>query len=255
MNRKRMVLILALLFVTTTALGLDVRRESSGSESAPLPQATPPDLTEPIATDYDAAEPIDLAEREKRKRTNQRYDKEGWVQKNVHPETGMIGRHTEQEPPPTLPTEESDLIVTGRVVGVSTHLSNDKSGVYSEYRIKVEEIMKNRLSVDLAAGRLVTIDRAGGAVRYPHGQTVIYKHNDKDLPERGREYVLFLKNDKNSENYLVITIYELRATNTVPLDHGRDVDDIKRMGKSEFVNSIREKVSGPDTDESMKRKQ
>jgi hypothetical protein len=237
--------LLVLLFVSaTTAVTLDARGGIGRMiDSAPQPKGTPPDIDKYGTAEYDAQELTDPTEREKRRKKNQRYDKEGWVEKSPHPDTGMVGRHTEVEPPAALPTAESDLIVTGRVVGLQTHLSNDKTGVYTEYKIKVDQVLKNALSLDLSKGSSIDIDRAGGVVRYPHGQSVIYRDSDKGLPENGREYILFLKSAPNSENYEVITLYELRDADTVPLDSGRKLDDIKRMGKSDFLNSLREKVS------------
>lgn len=246
MKHNRLIWILVLLFLVATLDGHGVRGQGNPT---PQPQASHPDISKYGITDYNAELPLDLAERKKRNRSNQRYDNQGWVEKNPHPETGKIGRYTESEPPPTIPAQESDLIVTGRVVGAATHLSNDKSGVYSEYRVKVDQILKNSLPFDLSPGGFLKIDRAGGAVRYPHGQIVVYLDLVNDLPESGREYLLFLKSDRNSENYAVITLYELQDTKTIPLDRGRAADDIKRMGKSAFVKTVKDKLSKAATDD------
>jgi hypothetical protein len=74
---------------------------------------------------------------------------------------------------------------------------------------------------------------------------VIYRDGQKGLPEVGREYALFLRADKKSENYEVVTLYELQETSTISLDSGRSVDDIKRMGKSSFLQTIRHRLSRP----------
>ena len=244
MNLNKMMWLVVLILVSTT-VGITLNSDGGNSYGnlLPFPQATPPGPQNATFADYDSPEPTDLAEREKRKRANQRYDKQGWVQRTPHPETGMIGRHTEEDPPPTIPTDESDLIVVGRIVAVATYLSNDKSGVYSEYKVKVEQVLKSDRSVELSPSSVVTVDRAGGIVRYPHGQDVIYQDSDKGLPEKGREYVLFLKNDDDTDNYSVITLYELQETITVPLDKGHSFDEIRRKGRSDFVRTIREKIS------------
>ncbi|MBA2333909.1 MAG: hypothetical protein H0V90_03120 [Blastocatellia bacterium] len=246
-----LVVLITIAVTTGTLDGLG--QEKSGL----LPKATPPtdgpDFSKYGITDYDAVVSVAASESERRMRKSQRYDSQGWVQRNSHPETGKIGRYTEREPPPTIPTEESDLIVTGRIAGVTAHLSNDKRGVYSEFTVKVDQVPKNIVPIDIERGSLITVDRAGGVVRYPNGQTVLYLDSEDGLPEVGREYLMFLTSDKKSENYAIRTLYELQETRTVPLDHGRRMDDIKRMGKSDFVKSVREKLSRPVVDDAPRR--
>lgn len=243
---RLMWIVVVLLVSSTVAVTLGTRGANErGISSTPEPQSTPPEISKYGIADYNTDEPLDPTEREQRRSKNQRYDKEDWVEKNPHPETGMVGRHTEGEPPPAMPTEESSLIVVGRVVGLRTFLSNDKTGVYTEYNIKVDQILKNNHSLELSQGKSITIDRAGGVVRYPHGQNVIYLDSDNELPENGGEYLLFLRSKGESENFAVIRLYELQATKTVALDRGRAVDDIERMGKSDFVKAVKDKVSRP----------
>jgi hypothetical protein len=230
------------------------------SHDTPIVQTKPTPPTEPWSSkrfatvDYESKESLEPAEKERRKLINQRYDKQEWVRTNPHPETGMVGRVIEDEPPPTIPAKESHLIISGRVVKVSTHLSNDKTGVYSEYRIKVDKVFKRGGSIDLEAGGFITVDRAGGKVRYPNGQTVIYLDSVKGLPEVGLEYVMFLTDDKYSNNYPILTLYELHETKTVPMDSGRNTDEIKRKGKTDFIKAIQENLL-PVKDKDAPRKQ
>ncbi|MFN0140980.1 MAG: hypothetical protein ACKVQW_12960 [Pyrinomonadaceae bacterium] len=221
----------------------------SQGKSTASPKATPtkngPDFGKYGLADYNEETVLEPSERERRNRTSKRYDNEGWVTANPHPETAVIGRVTENEPPPVIPTDESELIVTGKVVKVTAHLSNDKGGVYSEFTVKVGQILKNNLSIELERDSLITLDRAGGVVRYPNGQEVLYEDSQRGLPEEGREYAFFLCADKKSENYKILTLYDLQETKIVPLDSGRAADDIKRMGKSDFLQTVRGKLSQP----------
>src|SRR5690606_28120555 len=152
MNHKRIMWILTLgLVVITVAATLNTRISRSEETANPVPEPSPPDLSKIGKTDYDAPEPLDVTEKANRKRSNQRYDDQGWVQKHPHPETGMIGRHTESDSPTKIPANESDLIVTGTIVGVSAHLSNDKTGVYSEYKIRIDQTLKNNLGLNFSS--------------------------------------------------------------------------------------------------------
>lgn len=246
MKSNQVLWVIVALFVTLT-IGVSFGTSSQAlvRDSSPMtPAASPPTESKKYSTvGYESNEALEVDEKEKRKLKGQRYDNDSWVQKNPHPETGMIGRYTEATPPSTLPTQESDLVVTGRVMDVTTHLSNDKSGVYSEYKIKLGKSLKKNEQVNIEKGGFITADRPGGMVRYPNHQTVIYLHNELGLPEVGKEYVLFLTDDKKSGNYKIITLYELQESATVPLDAGRNTDDIKRKGKNDFIKTIQEKLS------------
>jgi len=241
--------LIALLVSTTIATTFDAQNVNRRHQSAISPQATPPpglpDFSQYGIADYDGIESGEASELKRRKRISKRYDKEGWVTKYPHHDTVKIGRVKENVPPPTVPTEESDLIISGKVIGVKAFMSSDKSSVYSEFTIKINEILKNSGVAGLKAGDSITIDRAGGVVRYLNGQEVLYLDSDDGLPEAGREYALFLEADKKSGNYKVVTLYELQQNQTIPLDSGRNVDDIKRMGKHEFLRTIRQRMSVP----------
>jgi hypothetical protein len=237
--------VLVTTVISVTALDI-YSQENTSPSSQPTPPATvreTPDFSKYGKADYDSLRPRDPQEWERRRRINQRYDNAEWVAQNPHPKTGKIGRFTERIPPLTMPTEESSLIVSGRVVGVKAFLSNDKSGVYSEFTVKVDQVLKNNLYVEVEPATLVTIDRAGGVVRYPNGQEVLYEDSTDGLPEAGREYLLFLRAEKKRESYEIVTLYELADTRTIPLDSGRDLQNIERMGKAGFLKAVREKIA------------
>lgn len=203
-------------------------------------------VTDPLSkyafTDYNAPETGNVKEREERRLKNSRYDNQYWVLKNPHPETGGVGRYDEILPLPLFPFDESDLVIVGRIVNVSAHLSNDKSGVYSEFIIRLEEILKSDASKSIQPGEFITADRKGGGVRYPNGQRVIYEHSEHGLLFAGNEYLLFLKCDEKSPNYEILIGYELKEGGVKRLDEGRRFDEFKGMGKQKFLEVIRDKI-------------
>lgn len=246
---KIMWVLVVMCFSATIAVIFDVADVRSQEKSSISPKATPsnssPDFSKYGVAEYDAVVSLDASALERRKQINERYDNQDWVMKNPHPETGKVGRYTESTPLPAIPIQESDLIVTGTVVGVETYLSNDKSGIYSQFTVRVVESLKNSLQKMFDRDALVNVDRAGGVVRYPHGQSVLYLDSDKGLPEVGRQYAFFLKGDGKSDSLEIVTLYELQETSTIPMDSGRSVDDLRRLGKSGFIEAVREKLSKP----------
>jgi hypothetical protein len=221
---------------------LEIARERIARSDKTTSVLSDPQFGQIAIVDYEAEETLSPSELHRRKAANARYDGEDWVYKKTSPETGMVGRIDELEPPPIFPTAESDIIVIGRVTHVSAHLSNDKSGVYSEFKIAVTEVLKNNGSI-LGRDWMITTDRAGGVVRYPNGQAVIYRAGQYGLPQVGSEYLLFLRHDWKEPNCRIITLYQLRDTHTVTLDTGRRLDEVKQMGKSALLKAVREKLS------------
>ena len=192
--------------------------------------------------DYEAALPDNPEDLAVRRAKSQRYDNQHWVVKNPSPDTDYARRSIAVQPSPTFPVEESDIVAIGLVIGVTAHLSNDKSGVYSEYTVRVEQVMKDATSRSLGQGSTITIDRAGGAVRYADGRKLAYFISEKKLPTVGSLYALFLRDDKRSKNYEVVTLYEFKRDNVVPLDSGYSLEDIRGMTKSDLIKAIQEKL-------------
>lgn len=246
-SNKLMWALVAFCITATLAIVFDVADVRSQEKSNISPKETPPianpDLSKYGVADYEGVVSLNAIELEQRKQLNARYDNQEWVTKNVHPETGKVGRHTESTPPPLIPVQESDVVIIGRVLSVEAYLSNDKSGIYSQYTIKVDQSLKNTLGKKLERGVLIQIDRAGGVVRYPNGQSVLYLDIDKGLPEVGREYAFFLKSENKGESLAIVSLYELQRNQTVPLDSGHSADEIKRLGRSSFIEKIRAKLS------------
>ena len=193
-------------------------------------------------TDYDAPLPENPEALEQRRLKGMRYDRDNWVVKDPSHEIDYVRRSLKIVPPPTFPVEESDVVVIGLTTVAAAYLSNDKTGIYSEYTIKVEQVLKDNSSRKLSRGTLITFDRAGGAVRYPDGHRVGYLVAEKALPSVGAIYALFLRDDKRSRNFEVVTLYELKVNSVVPLDSGFPFEEVRGMTKSDFMKTLQEKL-------------
>lgn len=235
--------LVALVVLTTLAISFGTMSGHSQRDNSKAQDSRGyEDVTKYPIVDYDAPEPENALEREERKLKNKRYDNKGFVKKNPHPDTGGVSLDDEIPLPPPIPTSESDLIIVGKILDVKAYLSNDKRGIYSEYTVRVEEILKENGSNKVAQVKEITIDRAGGSVMYPNGQKVFYKVSGKNLPLVGSEYVLFLTSNKQSPNYEILTGYELKDGRVNSLD-GHRFDNLKGTGKRSFVEAVRNKIS------------
>lgn len=241
-NRKKILLtIIALAAVTITIV---VFSDRSGSVLA-----LQDDLNqnhEPIA-EYATPNHADAARRDKNKRLNKPGAKPITDGDQVRVRTSHWWSRLS-----ALPVEQSDLVVVAEVVNAEAFLSDDKTNVYSEFTLRVEESLKHNSQVQLPYGSSIVAERQIGAVRFPSGRIQRYKTHRQDAPQTGKRYVLFLKRDSQTSGLAILTGYELRAGRVIPLD-GEDVKDqradlpfAKYRGTAEntFLGAVREAIAG-----------
>lgn len=117
---------------------------------------------------------------------------------------------------PALPVGRSALVVFGEVVDATAYLSNDQTGVYSEFTVRIERVFKNDKSSVVFPGDLITSERWGGRVIFPSGRIIAYANRGQRMPQLGQHYLFFL--ERNPEQYNLLTAYQLRAEQVEPLD-------------------------------------
>lgn len=167
--------------------------------------------------------PTDLQNKENinslRRKRNERYDLKD---KSLNPDKFIFKQSDPEEVynlspshggVPALPVYASDLIVIGNVTDRKAHLSNDRTSVYSEFTIEIEQIIKGTVSQ-----RTIAAQRFGGAVRLPSGKILRRGNMDERMPLNNRKYLFFLKSHTESESFSIFTAYELRDGRAFPLD-------------------------------------
>src|SRR5262245_34165015 len=134
----------------------------------------------PVAP-YDEAEPSDPVKRAKLKKRKQRYDKDAPF-RHPGPDHGEIAFLPEwQFDFPALPVTRSDVVVIGEVLNAEAHRSENKLNVFSEFEVKVAEVLKGTLS----AGNVINVQRIGGFVNYPNGRKVLFRLVGNGMPAVG----------------------------------------------------------------------
>ena len=117
---------------------------------------------------------------------------------------------------PALPTSESDAVILGEIMEANGYVSNDKTGAYSEFTVRIERVFKD--DGRLADGVIVA-EREGADVQLPDGRIIRYRIADQGMPGTGRHYVLFLKYDDQGKDYHILTGYRLHKERVSPLDN------------------------------------
>lgn len=147
--------------------------------------------------------------------------------KAVHPNTTENTVDTDvshwEELLTALPVERSNVIVLGTVVGANAFLSENKASVYSEFKIKVERVLKNDTKQVLNPGEMVLAERPGGVVRYPTGCESWYRVEGQGMPILNGRYLFFLAFKMpgmvvQSEDLMILTAYNVDGPKVEPLD-------------------------------------
>ncbi|HKS27605.1 MAG TPA: hypothetical protein VJS44_07285 [Pyrinomonadaceae bacterium] len=191
----------------------------------------------PIA-DYVAPEPSDNGERARRRARSKKYDKSAW---EIYPASRndlTVRTHSDVELLPALPTVQSSVVIIGTVDKANAYLSDDKTGVYSEFNIRIEEILKTD-KASLSSGNSLMAIREGGQVKFPSGHTQVFFAAKERMPRVGRRYVLFLKCTDEAGVFNLLTGYELRAGKVFPLDEPKQFSIYQNVDEDPFINEVK----------------
>lgn len=149
---------------------------------------------------------------------------------------------------PALPVGRSDAITVGEVVSSEAHLSTDKTGVYSEFSIRVDEVLKTHPNNPLNVGEITVGEREGGVVRFQDGRLFQYRVYNQGMPRVERKYLFFLSLNKEGEDFSIITAYEIGGGRVVPLDDSKSFRSVQGASEQELLNKVRSEItrsSGP----------
>lgn len=190
-------------------------------------------------TDYDspAAENASL-----RARRGKDFEKQGFALKDSSPKgveevlEDDWALHT-----PALPVSRSDVIVIGEVLQAQAHLSQDKTGIYSEFNVRIDSVLKT-LKNSLSVGDVIPLTRVGGRVRYANGHSRLYRISGQNMPRPNARYLFFLKGSEGSDSYHILTGYEVDGQKVMALDDSTTMKAFDQMGEAAFLETVRKQL-------------
>src|SRR6185369_6324781 len=157
----------------------------NGREAKAIDDAATPTV------DFDIDNTADLSN--ERRIKNARHDNGRMVIKDAHPSVAEVVDESEWAMGLSdLPAERSDLIVEGTVTDAKAFLSNEKTGVYSEFTIRISAILKASDQVRVNPSDTVVVQRIGGKVKYKSGRVIRYRIEGQGSPSQGQPYIFFL---------------------------------------------------------------
>lgn len=134
-----------------------------------------------------------------------------------------------------LPVYQSDAIIIGNVTDRKAFLSNDKTAVYSEFTIGIEQVLKGQENALLHPQSTVAIQRRGGAVKLSSGKILRRGAITESMPLSDKKYLFFLRYYGDSESFEIITGYEFRNGKVFPLDGKNLSEDKEKMNNSQLM--------------------
>ena len=192
----------------------------------------------PVA-EFEEREPTDLAQRAALKERRLRNNEHTFSEPSV--DDGAIGWFPESNFDfPALPINESDVIVIGQVLSAKAHRSENKRGIFSEFEVRIDEVLKGR-DPRVTEQMLIIVERTGGFLKYPNGRKVLFFIDGFGMPEVGTRNVLFLK--AAGSGFQVVTIYELNSEGVLPLDRGNKFQRFQGESEAIFVKTLRDSIA------------
>lgn len=193
----------------------------------------------PIA-DYSAPESSDAVERAKRQEKGRRYRGK---RIREEPQISVVSdSESLVERLKPLPIALSDSVIIGEIRNAQAYLSDDKSGIYSEFTIRVEDVLKSS-DPSLGVGATIIAEREGGAVRFPSGHLQRYVVEGERMPKMWSRYLFFLKRNESGQDFSLLKGYELRVGKVFPLDDFSRDAAYKGTNQDEFLNTVRRAIA------------
>jgi hypothetical protein len=211
----------------------------NGQKQAKSERQDEPDLTQFPTLDFQNRNAANLSE--KQKKSSQKYNTRAPV---ITEETVSIYLSSDWSLRlPALPVKISPAVIIGEVTSAEAHFSDDQTDVYSEFVVKICEVLKNDDKAPLDVDKSVVLERSGGRVRFPSGKVMVSATNGQDMPRAGKRYLFFLTHEGPDahiyEDFLILAGYELRDGLVFPLDKaGRGYAAYKGASERLLLNDL-----------------
>jgi hypothetical protein len=154
---------------------------------------------------------------------------------------------------PALPVTKSTAVVVGEITRAQAYLSEDQTNIYSEFNLRVDQVLKNDDATSINIGDKIVIQRKGGRVRFPSGKIAASMVNHQDMPLVNRRYVVFLTHSFPMggliEDFYLLTAYELCDGRVYPLDKppaGHPIAAYKGIDETSFLNDLQKALIGSE---------
>ena len=121
-------------------------------------------------------------------------------------------------PPDPIPVQDSAAVVIGEVTAARAFVTEQRTGAYSGYSIKVQRVLKQHGSSPIEAGTVMLATRTGATVLFPSGSVAHVYIAGRGGLHPGQMVVAFLHKDEDSGAYRLATAYDVSGGLVSPVD-------------------------------------
>lgn len=146
-----------------------------------------------------------------------------------------------------IPASMSNAVIVGTILSGKSFMSSKHDSVYTDYQIRVDQILKpdnSANSANLAVGQQLVASRMGGKIHFPSGHITDFYIAGRGLPKIGSQYILFLiKPASDLPEYRIgfPAGYEITNGHVYPLD---DVNqEYEGMSERAFLGLVRDAIA------------
>lgn len=190
--------------------------------------------------DYDSPDPSDPAERMKRREKGKHFNN-GAISKTPTRYSSSLSNHW-YSGLSALPLEQSSAVVIATTLSRGAFLSNDKTGIYTELSVRIEEVLHGDIHA-LQKDSVIDINRRGGVVRYSTGEESLFYIEGQEMPSVGTRYLFFLKAMPDSADFQIVTGYELSPSGVKALDWPGQFAQFNGLDETAFLTTVRNAVA------------
>jgi hypothetical protein len=154
---------------------------------------------------------------------NIRYNSDGIDLTKRDPNIDYFITHITPRGLSPLPIEESSDIVVGKVIKIQPFFSEDKSQIYTEITVNVEEVLKKSSNL-FSESKMLTLTELGGAIKLGSGKVIRYEINvdSKEIICNEKRYLLFIETTNENKDFRFIKLYGLHNEMVYAFEKGQE---------------------------------
>ena len=137
-----------------------------------------------------------------------------------------------------------NIIVIATATSGKAYVNQERTGVFSEYRLAVTDVLKPDPNNVISAQDEIPAWLPGGSLQFPSGHIAHFIIAGCNYPEIGTQYVFFLRRpDKAVRDYVINTAYSIKDGIVSPLDDRNDQRSFEGMPVKDFLDKLRKEIS------------
>jgi len=158
-------------------------------------------------------------------------------------DTVKILKPGEIKDPPGLPISGATIVI-GTITDGDAYLNDEHTGVFSEYRVAVSEILSSDSKNPVSVGDSISTWRPGGSVSFRSGHLKHFVVAGYGFPQIGGVYLFFLRPTSSSlQDYAISSAFSLKNQVVSPLDDRQDQSAFDGASETSFLNTVRKEIA------------